>query len=65
MTTKRTIILPDDFIDEAHKIYKAAGGKYARTGGFCYRGPLRAVDNDLWMETLNELKDQLLNVSKK
>mgnify|MGYP003147292680 CR=1 FL=1 len=42
-------------IDEAHKLYKAKGGEYGRTGGFLNRGPIRALDDNLWQTTLNEL----------
>lgn len=34
--------------DKMHELYKSRGGEYGYTGGFMNRGPLRAIDNELW-----------------
>jgi len=42
----------------AHKIYRDAGGIYARFGGFMNRGPERVADADQWAEVLFSIKPE-------
>ena len=42
-------------IDEAHRIYKSRNGEYGRNGGFTNKGPLMAINNNLWQSILNEI----------